>query len=94
MRNRPFATALLAGAMLCTSAVFGAQATVVSGSSSAFDETVNLTVGVPLSIVSVTSGPLASGVGTAPAPYVFGPMSVASASVGVGARTTFCRRQY
>lgn len=79
MSSPRFASALLAGSL----AVFGlsaaAHADVISGASSAFGEEVNLSV--LDSLITVTSGPLATAAGTAPAPYS---QTGSAASVDVG----------
>ena len=81
----------LAGAALCALIVGGApslaHATVISGSSSAFDDSINLLVTAGPLVTSVTSGPLVAVSGSAPPPYNT-PNGLASASVLGGFLTT------
>lgn len=77
-------TPLLCGIGLLTASLGAAHATVISGSSSAYAESIDLTLTTILGSTTLTSGPLPTASGTAPPPYGVA-NSVASLSLGTPA---------
>lgn len=72
---------VLAGVGLLTASLGAAHATVISGSSSAYAESIDLTFTTLFGSTTITSGPLPTASGTAPPPYNVA-NSVASLSLG------------